>query len=177
MKIQEFSKRRSKETTKPKVTCPDIKFYYCNNCGSIFQDLSLIKGSIPICCNEIMDKLEEKDLSEVSNEISIDYKIVGGYNENAVEIFWKIKKEDILVKWIYLRTFTGWQIKYVVKQKKASFTFALADEDAYVYCDKNPCLECTFLCKRGFEIYVHINKNIVIKIPLERMHFNQQSSV
>lgn len=172
MKLQEFSPRRSKETTKPKVVCPNITFYYCNHCGNIFQALSLKKGAIPMCCNERMNQFEEKAPSEISNEISIDYKITGGYNENAIEVFWKIKREDISVEWIYIKTFTGGQIKYVTKQKKASFTFALADEDAYVYCDKNPCLECTFLCKRGFEIYVHINKNIIIKIPLERMHSN-----
>lgn len=175
MKQQEFAPRRSKETKKPKVVCPNVTFYYCKHCRSVYQSLSLKKDAIPMCCNEKMNKLQEKTPSEVSDEILIDYKIIGGYNENAVEVFWKIKKENVSVEWIYLKTFTGGQIKYVTNPKKASFVFALADEDAYVYCDENPCLECIFLCKRGFEIYVHIKENELVKISLERMHSNWKS--
>jgi hypothetical protein len=175
LKQQEFASRRSKETKKPRVACPNVIFYCCRHCRSVYQATSLKEGAIPMCCNERMDKLEEKSHLELSNEISIDYKITGGYNENTVEVLWKIKGENISVEWIYLKTFTGGQLKYVTNTKKASFRFAMADEDAYVYCDENPCLECVFQCKRGFEIYVHINGNELIKIPLERMHSNWQS--
>lgn len=128
-----------------------------------------------MCCNERIEPLKTKAPSEVSNEVLIDYKIIGGYNENVVEVFWKIKKEAVSVEWIYLKTFTGGQLKYVTNPKKTSFVFAMADEDAYVYCDEDPCLECTFRCKRGFEIYVQIKGQGLIKIPLERMHANWQS--
>lgn len=133
------------------------------------------KGMSPMCCNKKMELLTTKDPSEVSDDILIDYKITGGYNENVVEVFWKIKSETISVEWVYLRTFTGGQLKYVTNPKKTSFVFALADEDAYVYCDEDPCLECTFRCKRGFEIYVYIKDKVLVKIPLERMHANWQS--
>jgi len=122
-----------------------------------------------------MEPLEEKASSEISDEVLIDYKIIGGYNENAVEVFWKIKKGTISIEWIYLKTFTGGQLKYVTNPLKTSFMFAMADEDAYVYCDEDPCLECTFRCKRGFEIYVYIKEKGLIKIPLERMHASWQS--
>lgn len=128
-----------------------------------------------MCCDEKMEILSTKNPSEVSDDIIIDYKITGGYNENVVEVFWKIRNEAICVEWIYLRTFTGGQLKYVTNPKKTSFVFALADEDAYVYCDEDPCLECTFRCKRGFEIYVYIKDKAIVKIPLERMHANWQS--
>lgn len=175
MQCHEFSGRRARETTKPRVVCPPLIFYYCRHCGSIFQATSLRDGADPLCCNERMDVLEPKDPSEVSDEIVIDYKIIGGYNENAVEIFWEIKKETVSVEWVYLKTFVGGQLKYVENSQKTSLVFALADVDAYVYCDEDPCLECTFRCKRGFEIYVLINENRLIKIPLERMHANWQS--
>jgi hypothetical protein len=119
-----------------------------------------------------MEYLEAKALLEFSDEVLIDYKIIGGYNENVVEVFWKIRKEGISIEWIYLKTFTGGQLKYVTNAQKTSFVFALADEDAYVYCDEDPCLECIFGCKRGFEIYVHIKEKGLIRIPLERMHAN-----
>lgn len=128
-----------------------------------------------MCCDEKMELLESKASSEVSDKVVIDYTITGGYNENAVEVFWKIRKETITVEWIYLKTFTGGELKYVTNPKKTSFVFALADEDAYVYCDEDPCLECTFRCKSGFEIYALITGNEIIKVPLERMHANWQS--
>jgi len=128
-----------------------------------------------MCCGENMEQLESKEPSEILEDVLIDYKITGGYNENAVEVFWKIKNEDISIEWIYLKTFTGGQLKYVTNTKKKSFVFAMADEDAYAYCDEDPCLECTFRCKRGYEIYVYIKKTGLIKIPFERMNSNWQS--
>jgi hypothetical protein len=172
---QEFGPRRSRETTKPRIVCPEVIFYHCRHCGSIFQASILREGAVPMCCNERMEKLKAKTPSEVSDDVLIDYKITGGYNENVVEVYWKIKEETISIEWIYLKTFTGGQLKYVTNQKKTSFVFAMADEDAYVYCDEDPCLECNFRCKRGFEIYAHIKEKGLTKIPLERMHANWQS--
>ena len=128
-----------------------------------------------MCCNEKMESLDSKDTSEVLDDVLIDYKITGGYNENAVKVFWKIKNKIISLEWIYLKTFTGGQLKYVTNSKKTSFVFAMADEDAYAYCDEDPCLECTFRCKRGYEIYIFIKEMGLVKIPLERMNSNWQS--
>ncbi|AZV58618.1 hypothetical protein [Clostridium sp. AWRP] len=175
MEGREFGPRRSRETTKPRVVCPKLIFYHCKHCGNVFQLTSMGKGISPMCCDEKMEILSTKNPSEVSDDIIIDYKITGGYNENVVEVFWKIENEAISVEWIYLRTFTGGQLKYVTNHKKTSFVFALADEDAYVYCDEDPCLECTFRCKRGFEIYAYMKDKAIVKIPLERMHANWQS--
>lgn len=172
---QEFGPKRSKETTKPKVTCPKTIFYSCSECGNIYQGIKLNERAIPGCCDKKMKPLIEKSYLEVAEEILIDYKIIGGYNDNVVEVYWKTKSDDVLVEWVYLKTFTGGQLKYVNNIKKSSSIFAMADEDAYVYCDENPCLECTFRCKRGFEIYVYIKEKGLVKIPLERMHANWHS--
>lgn len=157
------------------VVCPQIIFYHCRHCGSVFQAFNPREGVLPMCCNERMEILESKAPSEVLDKVLIDYKITGGYNENVVEVFWEIKKETVCIEWIYLKTFTGGQLKYVTNPKKTSFIFAMADEDAYVYCDEDPCLECTFRCKRGFEIYACIKGKGLIKIPLERMNANWKS--
>ncbi|WP_411682250.1 hypothetical protein [Clostridium thailandense] len=170
MQYEEFGPRRSREAKKPKVLCPPLGFYQCRHCGSIFQALSLKERALPECCDEEMERLEAQAPSEFSDEFLIDYKIIGGYNENVVEVFWKIKNKSISIEWVYLRTFTGGQLKYVVNPKKTTFVFALADEDAYVYCDEDPCLECVFQCKRGFEIYARIKEKGLIRVPLERMH-------
>ena len=56
------------------------------------------------------------------------------------------------------------QHKYVTPKKWPPVVFALADEDAFAYCDKNPCVQCTFRCKREFEIYAYVeNIGMVVK--------------
>ena len=47
--------------------------------------------------------------------------------------------------------------------------FGCADEDAFAYCDKNPCVECTFRCKRGMEIYAYVENLGLVVMPLDRM--------
>lgn len=169
MQVQNFGIRRSRETTKPRVTAPATVFFKCGKCKNTFQSIHRINADIPICCEAEMEILQPKILSELANNPIINYRIIGGYNENAIEISWDKAEKKSGIVWVYIKTFTGGQMKYVTNARKTSFIFALADEDAYVYCDKNPCLECTFRCKRGFEIYVYTNEEDLIKIPIDRM--------
>lgn len=171
-----FSPQRSRATTKPKVVCPQIAFYRCDKCQTIVQLVESGDDMQLTCCNTFMHRLQEKEAGGVSLKVDIDYKIMGGYNKNVVEVFWREKDEDTVVKWICLKTFTGNQIKYVTEHQKKSFVFALADEDAYVYCDEDPCIECTFRCKRGFEIYAYVQMVGLLKISIDRMHPNWQSN-
>lgn len=55
------------------------------------------------------------------------------------------------------------------QKKWPPIVFALADEDAFAYCDKNPCVECTFRCKRGMEIYAYVDNIGLVILPLDRM--------
>lgn len=112
------------------------------------------------------------DPEKLKETVLINYRIVGGYNENAIEVSWRIRDNKDSLEWVYIKTFTGGQIKYVTNPLKTSFIFALADEDAYVYCDEDPCLECTFRCKRGFEIYAFLKESGLIKMPMDRMQAN-----
>lgn len=123
------------------------------------------------CCNSTIKELVPINVAEIKEKVLIDYRIVGGYNDNAIEVSWEIvdKKNHERMEWIYIKTFTGGQIKYAVNTLKNSFLFALADEDAYVYCDEDPCLECTFRCKRGFTIFAYLKNGGLIRIPIERM--------
>lgn len=172
---QEYGPKRSRETTKPRAVCPELTLYYCRSCGCVFQAHVSNNKTVPVCCSRKMEPLESKDANDVSEDVEINYKITGGYNDNAVEVSWKINNKDVSLEWVYLRTFTGGQLKYVTNPKKPYFVFALADEDAYAYCDEDPCLECTFRCKRGFEIYAYIKEKGLIKIPLDRMRADWRS--
>ena len=96
--------------------------------------------------------MELTELDALPEGIEFDYRILGGFNSNAVECSWRISDDRFRIQWIALKTFTGSQLKYVLPKKRSPLLFALADEDAYVYCDKDVCLECTFMCKRGVRL-------------------------
>lgn len=168
MQEQKFGIRRSRETTKPKAVTPEVAFYRCTNCHRIFQSITGMGDCRPSCCDMKMEELQPKNPSELPKSF-INYQIIGGYNENAIEVTWEQIEAEDAIEWIYLKTFTGGQLKFVTNPRKTSFIFALADEDAYVYCDENPCLECTFRCKRGFEIYGYSKGHGLIKIAIDRM--------
>ncbi|MGN0959399.1 MAG: hypothetical protein ACI4OC_01490, partial [Coriobacteriales bacterium] len=51
---------------------------------------------------------------------------------------------------------------------RSPLIFALADEDAYVYCDKAQCQECIFMCKRGFAFYAFFPEAGLVRLPLSR---------
>lgn len=118
--------------------------------------------------DEALCRAQLLDLEDVPEGVFLDYSIVGGYNNNAVEFSWRIDDPAYSLQWAALKTFTGMQLKYVTPKKRSPLIFALADEDAYVYCDESPCLECIFMCKRGFVLYARINGLGIVKIPLTR---------
>ncbi|PKM60472.1 MAG: hypothetical protein CVU99_07995 [Firmicutes bacterium HGW-Firmicutes-4] len=169
MQEQKFGIKRSRKTTKPKVVCPEIQFYECDHCKSIIQIIGDPTDDFIYCCKRKINQLLPIDAGEIQAAATINYRIIGGYNENAIEVSWQIIEQKDSIEWVYIKTFTGGQIKYVTNLSKTSFIFALADEDAYVYCDEDPCLECTFRCKRGFEIFAYLKNSGLIKIPIERM--------
>lgn len=169
MQKQKFGIKRSGETTKPKVMGPEIQFYKCSSCESVIQIIGSLIDDFTCCSDNMMKPIVPIDYGEIKGRIIINYQIIGGYNDNAVKVYWEILEKKDNIEWIYVKTFTGGQIKYVTNPNKTSFIFALADEDAYVYCDEDPCLECTFRCKRGFEIFIYLKTSGLIKIPIERM--------
>lgn len=105
--------------------------------------------------------------------LSLAYRIVGGYDANAVEVSWSIPaaladaaERPVRLAWVMLKTFTGLQVKYPLPGKHGPLVFALADEDAYVYCDEPVCKECTFRCKQGMVLYGAFEGLGVVRQPL-----------
>lgn len=188
--MAEFSPTRTHATWKPRVTAAHIPFYRCNTCGTIFAGIDspvethtvddgerslrveLPYSSIeinPSCCGEPMEKLEPIPWEDVQNQFKFDYRILGGFNNNCVEIKWDGGLSGLKPKWIALKTFTGLQLKYVTPKKWPPLVFAFADEDAFAYCDKNPCQECTFRCKSGMEIYCYVEGLGLLVRSMDRM--------
>ena len=175
---QKFGPRRCRDTRKPLACqCPDVVFYRCMECGALFPvtgGKELEKKEIS-CCGKKASRLEPTDAQKVSSQIQVTYQITGGYNDNAVRVSWKCASPKEHPDWIYLKTFTGGYLKYVSEEKRPPMVFALADTDAFAYCDEDPCLECVFRCKRGFIVYVYDSRAGLIEVPLDKMNAQWQS--
>jgi len=91
--------------------------------------------------------------------------VTGGFDANQIQV--KVGEPPHpmnathAVEWIYLHTFQGGQIKFINGLTTPTATFALADEDAYVFCDRPVCLgrRCKFNCKKGFTAYAYCNRD------------------
>ncbi|MEI3324217.1 MAG: hypothetical protein V8R44_02700 [Eggerthellaceae bacterium] len=116
------------------------------------------------CCGKPMERIELVDAADVEDRFKLTYQILGGMNNNCINVNWRSIDSTCKPRWFGLKTFTGMQHKYVTPKKWPPVVFALADEDAFAYCDKNPCVQCTFRCKREFEIYAYVeNIGMVVK--------------
>lgn len=177
MAEQRFGPRRCRDTRKPLAgQCPRVWFYRCDVCGALFPasfpgEEGAGGGREIICCGEKAEELLPVDVQDSEAAAAVTYKIVGGYNDNAIRVSWK----GMTPEWIYLKTFTGGYLKYVAKGKRPPVVFALADTDAFAYCDEDPCLECVFRCKRGFVIYAYSREAGFIQVPIDKMTAQWQS--
>lgn len=183
---QEYSITRTRATWKPRVTSKDVPFFkddsentfigvsgaheaaYSGTGRTLIAELPYAsigtEGRSPLA-NEPF--IEASDLPE---GVSIDYRFDGGFNNNALVFSWKIDDEEAhRIEWVCLKTFTGMQLKYVLPKKRSPLTFAFADEDAFVYCNKTPCDECAFRCKSGFVLYAKISGIGIARMSCERI--------
>ncbi len=184
---KEFSITRTRASFKPRVSEEDIPFFI-DGAGNV---LSGIKGDTGV---ELTDRppievrhlpyaklntasdpqsatlpsaplLAEADLPE---KCALDYQINGGFNNNCIIVTWDDTSEHP-VEWVLMKTFTGTQMKYALPKKRNRMVFALADEDAFVYCNKEPCVECGFRCKNGFVLYASFKGLGIVRKPVERI--------
>lgn len=151
--MPEYSAFRSTVTFKPRPACPPVDIYACLRCGRQYQAIGTDEHAAPVCCNEPTTQLVPRLESEFPEGYGIVYSIEGGLNYDAVKVSWRCP-EGITPAWVLLKTYTGTYLRYLTPKKRPPFVFALADEDAYVYCDKHVCERCTFRCKLGFAVYV-----------------------
>lgn len=168
---QTFGPRRCRDSRKPSLDqCPEVAFYRCGHCRTVFWHMGIsLEEKQLTCCGENAECLSAQELDALPDEVSLGYQITGGYNDNAVTVSWRTAAIDYTPEWIFLKTFTGGYMKYISNGKRSPVRFALADLDAFAYCDKDPCLECTFRCKRGFIIYVYNEKLGLFQMPMDHM--------
>lgn len=171
---QTFGPRRCRDTRKPALDqCTEVLFYQCEQCDTIYHEVGFALTKKQLSCCGISAKplvpISIMEAQKLHPGVLLDYKITGGYNDNAVRVFWNRTEERYRPDWIYLKTFTGGSIKYLSAAKQPPLVFALADMDAFAYCDEDPCLECTFRCKRGFVLYAYVKPVGLIEAPLDKM--------
>jgi hypothetical protein len=180
---------RTKATWKPRVTDTPLTFLRCEHCGRVFlqQDsatpienpgkgrdrISVLPFEPPTgpvtCCGEPMQPVPQVEWADVRDRIDLEHETLGGVNSNAMRIHWEVIEEGCVPRWVCIKTFTGHQTKYITPDKKSPLTFAYADEDAFGYCHDNPCRECVFRCKSGFEIYVYVENIGIVHEDMERI--------
>lgn len=174
----QFGPLRSKAARKPWPECPDMVIYRCSYCNRLYQGMGYdMPAKEPACCGTSMEQLKPQQLEDVPTDFNVDYKIVGGFNQNAVQVFWETKPPENNPEWILLKTFVGGYMKYVTSKKQPPVVFPLSDEDAYVYCNRSTCQQCVFRCKRGFIIYLYSKTIGLLEVPLDRVsdYFKLQS--
>lgn len=188
---QEFSATRSKASWKPRVTEADLPFFRCPSCGHVFQgittgaeieltgedrvkvvELPYQNMAAPTCaaCGTAMELMPFVDVEDLPEDITLDFQFRGGFNANCVKVKWQIKMgAPYKIEWVAIKTFTGTQLKYVTPKKYSPLTFAFADEDAYCYCDSDPCEECMFRRKYGMTSYVYVDGVGLVRMSFDRM--------
>lgn len=167
MTIQEYGPLRSRASRKPWPTCPEARFFVCLHCGAQFQSLSAVEVGSVACCGAPMLQLQPKPVPANADGALLNYRIVGGFNQNAVQVEWSKSRGN--PQWIVLQTYTGGYLKHISAQKKQPAVFPLSDEDAYVYCDREVCQQCVFRCKFGFVLYAYFSEDGLYELPLDRM--------
>ena len=188
---REFSATRSKAAWKPRVTESDVPFFRCPTCGQVYQgvttgaeielsgegtskvvELPYQNMAAPHCssCQTDMERIPLVDVEDLPEGVKLDFQFRGGFNANCVKVKWSIKMGlPYTLEWVALKTFTGTQLKYVTPKKYSPLTFAFADEDAYCYCDSDPCEECMFRCKYGMAAYAFLNGIGLVRMGFDRM--------
>lgn len=149
---------------KPRKMRKDVTIYRCKTCGTILTGWAAdtMQGQ-PQCCGEPMEIPQTIDNESLPENKKLKYRIRGSLNSNCIVIQWGTVRPE----WILLETFRGSQFFYVENSFKEVFAFA--QNDAYAYCDKDPCKECSFRCKRGFCIYAYMPGIGVVKRPIDRI--------
>ncbi|MFH1081268.1 MAG: desulfoferrodoxin family protein [Pseudomonadota bacterium] len=149
-------------------------FFICRHCGNLMIQKRIHAnakkkaekdGVLITCCGQLMSRLVANVEDTCEEQHIPKYTIKGGFANNAVEV--RIGRTDHVmteehhIEWVYMYTFQGGQLKYLHATQEPKVTFAMADEDAFVYCDRPVCKmgrdHCMFQCKRDLIVYAYCN--------------------
>ncbi|WJV61131.1 desulfoferrodoxin family protein [Pectobacteriaceae bacterium CE70] len=158
---------RIRNSTKPGFIVPEPIFYRCGQCRRLVVQTTLSEAATPVsCCGTPMSQLvaQEAD-SSLAGIHRITMVVSGGFDSNALSVTVGEPPHPMetghYLEWIYLYTFQGGQIKFMLPGDLPSALFSLAEKDAYVYCDRAVCKgkRCKFNCKRGFCAFCYCSQH------------------
>lgn len=167
---------------RPEFMTKEPLFYQCPSCGELIISNSTTKapegdGHRPhiSCCGNTLAPLELCTDEAVIKEHPLSFVIFGGYERNSVRIEveggFHPMEDDHNIRWFYIRTFQGGQLKLLSKSSRSYVNFSFADNDAFVYCDREICRmgreHCQFLCKRGMVVYAYCTKHGLFRMELD----------
>ncbi|MDD9146946.1 MULTISPECIES: desulfoferrodoxin family protein [unclassified Sporolactobacillus] len=165
-------KRQKILNKRPELISADPHFFVCNKCHRLFiQEIKSSPASDPTCCGQKMEQLIPKDSGNGEEEHLPLLTFTGGISKShaaKVEISSRPHPMDKThrIEWVYLKTATGSQFKRLRVAQYPLVTFALADEDAYAYCNRDVCINCVFHCKRGFAAYAYCNRHGLWRVQI-----------
>lgn len=113
------------------------KFYRCNHCKNMITMLE--SSEVPVvCCGEEMEELMANTI-DASREKHVPLVSMVG-NTILVEVgsIAHPMEEEHFIKWIYLQTRRGGQIKNLVPREEPRAVFSLDDDEVvavYEYCN------------------------------------------
>lgn len=158
---------RIANSSKPTFAVAEPVFYRCPRCARLFVQTRAGDGAALLrCCGETLYPLTPRDAADQEAARHLPVMVVsGGFESNALAVSVGEPPHPMTpehhLEWIYLYTFQGGQLKFLAPGEPAAATFALAEKDAYVYCDRPVCKgsRCKFNCKRGFTAYAYCNRH------------------
>lgn len=170
---------------RPDFMTDEPLIYRCPECGRIIIANSVksnqhdhsYPGKNPeiYCCGHPHSPLQICTDQTILDSHPMKFVIFGGYERNSVRIevdggFHPMEK-DHRIEWIYMRTFQGGQLKILSPGSRSFANFSFADNDAFVYCDRNICKmgreHCQFLCKRGMVVYAYCSRHGLFRMVLD----------
>ena len=113
-------------------------FYICKHCGNITKKIN--DSGVPIvCCGENMQTLVA-NTTEASNEKHIPvYSLQNNIVNVIVGSIEHPMSTEHYIKWIYLKTNKGSQIKYLTPNEKPQTFFCICNDEqvinVYAYCN------------------------------------------
>lgn len=152
---------RHKNSTKPLFATAPPRFYQCAHCHRLLiESMPLPVPTPPSCCGSAMTNMDIREADAVHYPAM---HVSGGFERNSLTVSVGQPAHPMTpehyIAWIYLYSFQGGQLKCLSPGESSTATFALAEQDAYVYCDRPICKgrDCKFNCKRGFSVWAYCN--------------------
>lgn len=163
---------RSHNTSIPQPFSPIPVLYQKQGAHHLIWDV-LGQDDLVSVLGEGWEKVEAK-LSGECEKYNLRFSIVGGKDNHCFEVW--VEGADAGnhdIEWLYVRSVMGGQMKMILPDRDAHVLFAMAEDDAYMFCTNDPCIMCSFGCKLGFEFYAYSRSEGLLKNAVQIVYSKQ----